>query len=259
MALFETDDATLHFEVHGTGPVLVLTHGASWDLRQWTPQIEAFEDDHTVVVWDVRGHGRSSLPPGPVDAESFTSDLIALLDHLSVDRAVLGGLSLGGHISLRTAARHPDRVRGLVLIGTPFTNAFNRFERLAMPLNRWSTRVLPMSWQAGLQARVLSDVAATRAYAADATGSIPHDHWVRLWDAISRMESRPDLERIACPTLVISGGQDRLAGRQQKALVAGVAGAEHVVIPGAGHGTNLDAPEAVNAAIRQFLAALDEG
>lgn len=254
MAWFEHDGVRLYYEVHGLGLPLVLTHGASWDHDQWAPQVAALAPQYQVIVWDVRGHGQSGLPPGPVDPDDFHRDLVALLDHLALPRAVLGGLSMGGHISLRTAARYPQRAAALILIGTPFTNSYNWYEKLLVPVNRFSQRLMPMSLIARSQARILSEQPAVREYAEAATSQLNHDRWVRLWNAITHMESRADLPRIACPALILEGDGDGLTRRQQAEMATGIAGAQHQIIPNAGHATNLDNPEAVNQAMVKFLA-----
>ena len=254
MAWFERDGVRLYYEAHGQGLPLVLTHGAGWDHGQWAPQVPALGTEYQVIVWDVRGHGQSDLPPGPVDHDDFHRDLVALLDHLALPRAVLGGLSMGGHISLRTAARHPERAAALILVGPPFTNSYNWYERLVMPVNRFSQRLMPMSLIARSQARALSDRPAVQAYAEAATAQLSHDRWVRLWDAVTRMESRADLPRIACPALILEGEGDWLTHRQQAEMAASIAGAQHRMIPNAGHATNLDNPEAVNEVMAEFLA-----
>lgn len=252
------NDVELHYQVHGRqGPVLVFTHGASWDSAQWTPQVEALRDTCRVVTWDVRGHGRSTLPDGSVEARDFGRDLIELLDHLSIPSAVLCGLSMGGHISLQTAARSPERVAALVLIGTPFTNTYNWYEHIAVPINRFSTRFVSMRLFARLQARALARRnPAVREYLETATQQIPHERWRRLWGAITRMESRDLLARVRCPVLVLEGDDDWLVRRQQPDLVAGLSDVTHIIVPDAGHATNLDNPDAVNDAIQSFVAQL---
>ena len=107
--------ADLYFEVEGVGPAVVLVHGFSLDARMWDDQVPALRDIATVIRYDVRGFGRSSMPePGVLYAQS--TDLVAVLDHLGVPDAVLVGLSMGGLIVLHTALVAPTRVRGLVLL-----------------------------------------------------------------------------------------------------------------------------------------------
>lgn len=249
------DKVNLYYEISGEGPPIIFTHGASWNHGQWEKQVHHFRNTRTVVTWDVRGHGLSSLPEGPVNSEDFSADLMALMDHLKLDTAVLCGLSMGGHISLQSAARYPERVTGLVLIGTPCTNSFNLYEKIVVPINRMSSRWISMETLAKMQAKVLSKLnPANEAYIREATLMIPHDAWIRLWDSVTRMESRDDLPRIACPTLLLIGDHDNLTNAHQEYMRAYIPGSELKVIPRAQHGTNLDNPEAVNREIEEFLA-----
>lgn len=267
MLTFESNGAQIHYTEYAaqsnakgrdTLPI-VLTHGAAMDLHQWEPQIAALAEQHRVVAWDVRGHGESTLPPGAVDSALFSADLVALLDRLSIARALLVGLSMGGHIALQTAVRFPERVAGLVLIGAPFTNAFNWFERLMVPLNRASVRGLPYAWTIAMTAAATSQANSdNRAYVESAYGKIPKERFLRLWDAVLRMESGDDLSRVHCPTLVLQGDRDKFISRQQQALTAGIAGARHQWIENAGHLTNRDNPAAVNAAILAFAEEIEQ-
>jgi pimeloyl-ACP methyl ester carboxylesterase len=102
----------------------------------------------------------------------------------------------------------------------------------------------------------MSEQPAVREYAEAAAGQLSHDRWVRLWNAVTRMESRADLPRIACPTLILEGEGDWLAHRQQAEMAASITGAQHWMIPNAGHATNLNNPEAVNEAMAEFLASV---
>ena len=145
MPVYKGREVDLYYEVKGEGKPLVFTHGASWNHKQWRPQVDAFSRRYQTVVWDIRGHGASSLPHGKVDSEDFSRDLADLLSELGIEQATLCGLSLGGHISLQTAVRYPEKVAALILIGTPFTNAFNWFERMFVPVNRLTSYLMPMS------------------------------------------------------------------------------------------------------------------
>lgn len=254
MPFFTSNKASLYYETHGDGPALIFTHGASWDHRQWQPQVDFVKKGCRVVVWDVRGHGQSSLPPGRVDPHDFYQDLVNLLNHLGIDRAVLAGLSLGGHISLQAAAHYPDRAAALVLIGTPFTNTFNLYERIAVPINRFSQRLMPMpliAWSVG--AYLGGKQPEVRRYAFAAIRQIRHNRWVRLWDAVTRMESAHLLDKVLCPTLLLEGEHDSLVHRQQRVLAGAIQASQHRIVPGAGHATNLENPAAVNDMMAEFI------
>lgn len=264
MAFLESNGARLHYELYGESVVgvdatnakraVILTHGAAMDLRQWQPQYEALSRTSLVVGWDVRGHGESTLPPGPVDAEFFSQDLIALLDHLAIDKAVLVGLSMGGHISLQTAVRYPARAAGLVLLGTPFSNSRNWLERLTVSVNKTAVRLFPYQTTISMTASAASPAEVdNRAYVESAFRKIPKERFLRLWAAVLSMESAEDLGKVQCPTFVLQGEKDRLVARQQRALVEGIQDARHQMIADAGHLTNLDNPEAVNEAILTFV------
>jgi plasmid stabilization system protein ParE len=84
-----SNEAKLYYDVRGEGFPIIFTHGASWNHLQWKKQVEFFKDKFKVITWDVRGHGYSTLPDGPVNSEDFSSDLIALMDHLKLDKAIL--------------------------------------------------------------------------------------------------------------------------------------------------------------------------
>lgn len=89
MPEFKSNEATLFYQVSGDGLPIIFTHGASWNHYQWNSQVEFLKNYYKIITWDVRGHGYSSLPNGPVDPEDFSADLIALMDYLNLANAVL--------------------------------------------------------------------------------------------------------------------------------------------------------------------------
>lgn len=254
MPIFKGRDVDLYYEVQGEGKAIVFTHGASWNHKQWQPQVDYFSEKYKTVVWDIRGHGASSLPDGKVDSEDFSKDLVDLISHLGIDKAILCGLSLGGHISLQTAIRYPDKVEALVLIGTPFTNAFNWFERMFVPLNRWSSYLMPVKLSGKIQAKMLSKYnKSNQSYIEEAFRSITHSNWVRIWDAVTRMDSTRDLNKVKCPTLLLQGESDNMIMRQQEYMQDKIANSQLKVIKNAHHATNLDNPDEVNETLGSFI------
>ncbi|WP_298830791.1 alpha/beta hydrolase [uncultured Planococcus sp.] len=249
----------LHYEVEGSGEAILFTHGASWNHRQWKPQVEELSKHYKTITWDVRGHGKSSLPKGKVDSEDFTKDLVGLLDHLGVKQAHLCGLSMGGHICLQTAIRHPERVKSLMLIGTPYTNSYNWVEKVFVPINRWSSMFIPMHVMASIQARTLSKFNSNnKQYIKETVSSIPLSHWIRIWNSVSKMESGNELNKITCPTLILQGDHDSMTERQQQEMAARIPQSKMVYIKNAHHATNLDNPKQVNHEIREHLSAIEK-
>ena len=120
MPKIERDGINIHFEVHGSGPPLLLTHGYSSTSAMWRGQIAALSKRHTLVLWDMRGHGQSDYPDNPAAySEALTvGDMAALLDAVGANEAIVGGLSLGGYMSLAFYRAHPERVRALLIIDT---------------------------------------------------------------------------------------------------------------------------------------------
>lgn len=284
MATVAANGVELYYEIHGPAdaPVLLFTHGAGWDHQQWAPQIAEFSRTYKVVVWDVRGHGRSSCPLGAMHADDFSRDLVSLLDHLGVQQAVLIGLSMGGHISLRAAVHYPERVAGLVVMGTPVTSAFNWWNRLRIPLRQRSLQRLVMEFidmslqlfsfvAYGMAMRIMSmdRVAKVHAKGLSMFGTDQHtdyfyrvtvrhpkERWVRIWNVVSRMELLADLPKIGCPTLVLEGETEWMMRRQHQYICEYIPGSERKLVCRAGHATNLDNPGEVNRYLAEFLVGL---
>jgi 3-oxoadipate enol-lactonase len=249
-----SNEAKLYYDVRGEGFPIIFTHGASWNHLQWKKQVEFFKDKFKVITWDVRGHGYSTLPDGPVNSEDFSSDLIALMDHLKLDKAILCGLSMGGHISLQTAIRYPERVKSLILIGTPCSNTLNLYEKVFVPINRFSSKIISMQLSAKLQAKMLSQFSRENYdYIISAFSMISKDNWIRVWDAVTRMESKHNLHQVKCPTLLLIGDHDTLTRRHQPYIHDRIHNSTLRTINNAHHGTNLDNPRAVNEEIMNFI------
>src|SRR3954469_21135614 len=120
MPKLDRDGVNIYYEVHGAGPPLLLTHGYSSTSAMWQGQIEALSKHHTLILWDMRGHGQSGYPDDPLAySEALTiADMAALLAEVRAGPAIVGGLSLGGYMSLAFYRAHPDRVRALLIIDT---------------------------------------------------------------------------------------------------------------------------------------------
>src|SRR6202171_5403298 len=120
MPKLNRDGIQIYYEVHGAGPPLLLTHGYSSTSAMWQGQIEALSKCHKLVLWDMRGHGQSDYPDDPAAySEALTvGDIAALLDKAGAGKAIVGGLSLGGYMSLAFYRAHPERVAALLIIDT---------------------------------------------------------------------------------------------------------------------------------------------
>jgi 3-oxoadipate enol-lactonase len=244
----------------GPGLPLVLAHGLLMDHEMFAHQVAALGRDHRVVTWDARGHGLTEADGADFSYWDTAEDLRGLLDHLGIQRAVVGGMSQGGFASLRFALRYPERVVGLVLLNTQAgledPENLPRYEAM---LDVWENE--------GPNDMIAEAVAATII-----GGNRPESPaWMEKWKARPRGEasrvfrtlvSRDDvtgrLGEIAVPALVVHGEDDiAIEISRAEVLAAGLPGARPLVrVPGAAHAANLTHPEPVNAAIARFLSDL---
>jgi pimeloyl-ACP methyl ester carboxylesterase len=254
--------ADLYFEVEGVGPAVVLVHGFSLDARMWDDQVPALRDVATVIRYDVRGFGRSSMPePGVLYAQS--TDLVALLDHLGVANAVLVGLSMGGLIVLHTALVAPSRVHGLVLLDSLLDEvewdaesdiAFEQAATVAVNEGAEAAKAVWLQHPLFAAARRDPDLAARLAREVEPYSCF---HWTQT-DPRAPLEPSPyaALEQIAAPTTVVIGERDVACFHEMAELLARrIPGARLITVPGAGHMVNLEAPAMVNALLRDAVTA----
>jgi pimeloyl-ACP methyl ester carboxylesterase len=244
----------IRYDASGSGPALLLTHGYSSTGRAWTGQHRALDDRYRVISWDMRGHGETESPADPAQYshDLTVADMRGLLRHLGVERAVVGGLSLGGTMSLAFYRQHPEMVRALVICdsGPGYRNAEARAE--------WNRRAEARA--VDLEARgleVLSggsrDMREAMQRHRSAQGLAHAARGMLAQRDASVIDSLPD---IRVPTLVIVGDQDGPFIAPCEYMAKKIPGARLEVIKDAGHSSNLDQPEAFNRVLRGFLDAL---
>lgn len=254
------EGATLAYEVTGSGPPVVLVHGFGLDMRMWQPQVPDLARRYQVIRYDCRGFGRSG-ELDPAVPYAHHEDLVAVLDHLGVETAAVVGLSFGGQVALHTALAAPSRVRALALLDPLLDGVAWDPESLAglddlnaavaeggVPAGRAAWMAHPLFAAARRHSQIAAEL---RAMVED----YPGQHWLGR-DPHRRVES-PPLERlhtIDVPTLVIVGALDVPCFREMSGILAErIPHAEHHTIDGAGHMVNLEAPNAVNDLLLDFL------
>jgi pimeloyl-ACP methyl ester carboxylesterase len=257
----------LHVEdTGGDGPPVLFSHGLLWDTRLFAPQVAALRDRHRCIAWDHRGQGRSEVTADGYDMDTLAADAAALIERLGVAPVHFVGLSMGGFVGLRLAIRRPELLRSLVLIDTsagPEAPANVPRYRLLNFIARWFgfrpvvDRVMPIlfgrSFLADPACAAQRAELRARLLALDRTGT---PRAVR--GVIEREGVAGELHRIRTPTLVVVGEEDVATPPDKSvALATGIAGARLLRIPNAGHTSTLEQPAAVNAALAQFLAAID--
>ena len=249
MPLLDRGATRIHYAVHGRpgeSPPLLLSHGFSASSRMWERNLDALAADREVITWDMRGHAHSDYPADASDygVERSVEDMRALLDVRDASRAVLGGMSLGGYLSLAFHARHPERVAALILIDT---GPGFRSEEPRREWNEFAERTAAALERDGLGALSASpEVGQHR----DAAGLA---HTARRVMAQRDAHVIESLTQIAVPTLVVVGALDTNFLAAADYMSAKIPGARKVVLEGAGHAANIDAAEAFNAVVGEFL------
>jgi pimeloyl-ACP methyl ester carboxylesterase len=249
MPVLERPGGGIHYQVSGSGsPALLLSHGFAATSAMFAANAPGLAVGRRVITWDLRGHGGSDSPADPqyYGADSALADMAALLTRCQLDRAVLGGHSLGGYLSLDFALRFPDRVAGLVLIdtGPGFRNDAARDD-----WNRRAERTAARLAERGLAA-VGSSAELHASEHRDASGLIQAARYTLTQRDSHVLDGLP---RIAVPVLVVVGSQDDPFLAAADYMTAKIPQARKVVIPGAGHAPNVDKPELFDTELRRFL------
>jgi 3-oxoadipate enol-lactonase len=262
-------DGRIAYEVEGRGSPIVFLHEGIADRRMWNREFPLLARDHRVVRYDLRGYGDS--PPATAD---FTpvSDLVALIDHLRMERPLIVGPSVGGKIALDTTLAHPEKVGGLLLIAPGYSgmdydhvpggrSTFERDERLSKAAaDAWAagdlegaTEHLRQLWASALTGSAL-----------DLFRVMVRDNAKEVFEERSGQHERREggpaaarLKEIRAPTRILVGDRDNPAMPHcANFLARGIAGASVQLVPGADHLLNLSAPEAFDAALLGFLSVI---
>ncbi|HLI65003.1 MAG TPA: alpha/beta hydrolase [Caulobacteraceae bacterium] len=259
MPIADVNGQKLYYEdTGGSGPPVVFSHGLFMDHEMFKPQVEALKGRYRVITWDERGHGRTAGATLPeFSYYDSADDLAALLAHLGIERCVVAGMSQGGFLSMRAALTHTEVVKALILIDTQAGRedpaAMAGYQQL---IDGWTTNGLSDDTAEFVASIILGD------------GWSGADDWKAKWRTFTPanvlgcwhcLSHRDDitarLKEIKVPTLVLHGDADRaIALSLAKTLAGEIAGAELVIVPGAGHAANLTHPEIANPAIERFLA-----
>jgi pimeloyl-ACP methyl ester carboxylesterase len=249
--MLETTRGTLFYVQRGTGqPVLVCVHGAGGTHQHWGCQFAGLRDTARVIALDLPGHGRSP-GPGCTSIADYSAVLLAALDALALQQVIVAGHSMGGGIALSTALEAPQRVAGLVLAGTG----------ARLPVSSALYNLLTLDFSAAIRLMVdgIYDQSTTpkrkdRAIAA----FMQIEPGVFRGDllACDAFDVRSRLAEISCPALVICGNADHMTPPGfSRALQEGIAAAELVMLPHAGHMLTLEQPEAVTGAMQSWITS----
>ncbi|CAN5269367.1 alpha/beta fold hydrolase [soil metagenome] len=252
MPKLNRDGVELYYEIHGQGPAIILTHGYSSTSQMWRGQIDVLSKDHTLILWDMRGHGETDYPADDVlySEDATVADIAALLDLAGAKTAIVGGLSLGGYMSLAFNRVHPERVEALLIIDT---GPGFRKDEAREAWNQTALRTAKKWDDEGLAPLAAATPERSTSKHRNADGLARAGRGMLTQRDAGVMES---LATIAVPSLVIVGADDTPFLAAADYMAAKIPGARKVIIPAAGHAANIDQPEAFNAALTTFLASI---
>jgi 3-oxoadipate enol-lactonase len=257
MPMIDADGCLLHVTVEGRdgGPTLMLSNSLGCTLQMWEPQMRALTQVFRVIRYDRRGHGKSSVPPGPYSIERFGRDVIAILDDLAIEKVHWCGLSMGGMVGQWLGANAPARIGKLILANTAChypdpTNWINRIKAVKEGGLASVADTVIAGWLTDdFRAREPQIAANLRSMLV----ATPAEGYIACCEALSRLDLREDLPKIKSPTLVIAGRFDKStpisAGEMIRSNIPGAS----MTIVDAAHISNVEAPLAFNDAVLGFL------
>ncbi len=259
----DVDAAPVAWREAGAGPLVLFLHGLGTTRTGFDPQLAALAARYRCVAWDMPGYGASPALAGGLSFPKLADAVAGLIAALGERQAHVAGLSMGGQIALHTALRHPGCVRSLALLDTSPAFGLDGTDPEAwkrLRLDALDAGETP----AGMAEPVLRSIMApgvAPAALAEAAASMARISAAGLRAAVEFLPThdvRARLGEIAVPTLVLVGEHDEETPfSYAEALAAGIADARLQIIPGAGHISNLEVPEAVNIALREHLDGVE--
>lgn len=262
------NDVNIYYESYGDGFPLILTYVLGGNTGMWAGQIDALSKNYGLILWDPRGHGKSESPPrrdqyGP---DISAADLQGLMDHLSIEKAIVGGLSMGGGIAVRFAVAHPERVRAILVIDSASASG--------LPVKKTTRAMYHKTIELAESGKIeeMADfvIETNPNMKTHGTGSLANRERLRrmlldlnpmayaytLRALLTASFSPEKLLQITVPTLLLAGEADP-AFEAINLTHERIPNSKLAVIPDAGHLSNLDQPDWFNAEVLGFLAELD--
>lgn len=257
MPILHLDDIDLYYEIVGEGEPLLFIHGLGSSTRDWEEQLSFFSKHYKVIVFDVRGHGRSSKPSGPYSISRFATDTKNLLAGLGIASVHVIGISMGGMIAFQLAVSHPQLVKSLIIVNSTPEFVVRSFKlRMQVFIRFFIVRLLGMRRLGKILSKKLfpspeheklRTVFAGRWAENDARAYREAMQAIVGWSVMDRVEA------IHCPTLVIASSEDYTPLAVKKAYVERMVKARLVVIDDARHAVPVERPGQFNTVLATFL------
>jgi pimeloyl-ACP methyl ester carboxylesterase len=243
----------------GSGPAVIFSHGFLMDREMFAPQVQALSSEFRVITWDERGFGETEFDGQPFTYWDSAQDCLALLDHLEIERAVLGGMSQGGFLSMRAALLAPDRVGALVLIDTQAgVEDPDRLPAYRQMRETWLEQGLTDDLAGAIASLIIGDQALSGAWIAKWRALAPASMQAPADTLFDRDDITDRLGEITCPAIVFHGTADiSIEMPLGEALCECLPGCVGLVrVEHGTHASNLTHPDQVNGPLLEFLRSL---
>ena len=261
MPFAQTGTIRTYYETTGQGLPLVFVHGAGASHDMWKPQVEHFSKDYMVVTYDVRGHQQSEGSNEEYSCELFADDLHLLLEQLDIGDPVVCGLSLGGMIAQEYAVKYSHDLRGLILADTAVSSAMTISDKITkamypLRLVKWTIRRMSAQRYADWSFKYFDMDDDVREYLKNEQLKMPQEELIKIVAAVYKFKQLA-IETIGVPTLVIIGENERKAVFPHAGkMLELIPDARKVIVPEAGHASNLENAEFFNSELDVFLKGL---
>jgi 3-oxoadipate enol-lactonase len=264
MPTIRVNGINFHYNCYGSGAPFIFVHGLGCDQMMWNLQIPVFSRDYQVIVYDVRGHGRSESPDHPYSIDLFADDLHQFLQYLGLKKSYLAGLSMGGRILFRFALKYPEEASALIIADaqseTP-EEGKNSFRALAEIVKREGIEKSAEFYFSLPVFKGLAEMNPKRFR--EEKERFSKTSMIGLYHsclAVAHMEPMTDrLSEIKVPTLALAGEKDDPYLPFLDIYARQIPNCQTLIIPKSGHFSNLENPEAFNGAVRSFMKRLEKG
>ena len=248
-------------EYSGTGQPIIMLHGIGGNRTNWWDQIQYFQNDHLAIAWDARGYGDSDDFEGSLIFEDFSEDLITVFDHFRIETAHIVGLSMGGRIAMRFAARYPKKVKSLCLVDTHLgfqkmdkkkRDAFIASRKEPLLAGKETSHIAPDVAESLCSSQAIS---GAKEKFIESMSHLHKESYIKAIESSVNDDRFDEYHKIKSPTIVIVGEDDELTPLDMAIEIQkNIVGAELSVIPNAGHLSNFEQPDSFNSVLATFLS-----
>jgi len=250
------DDIELYYELHGVGKPIVFSHAWLDDCSIWNSQVKHFPKNYTVILYDLRGHGRSDKPKvgeGNYSVQALSNELYALIQKLNLEKPILVGYSLGGYAAILLALEHPEKISKLVLVGATAKMALPTSVKLVTGVFRafmsYETYLrISCKYRFYKPSKQIVDEQFARALKVDK--AVASECWKELTE---NYDVREKVSKIEVPTLIIVGEKDKVNLEASRYLNREIKGSELRIVSGSGHTVMVEKTKEFNQILEEFI------